>query len=59
MDTVITRETLRGILPPRTISDYSAKPRLLDAMDIKLKRDVKSHFTPDTSFDQLVEIAER
>ena len=27
-------------------------------MDIKLKRDVKPHITSDTSFDQLVEIAE-
>ena len=28
-------------------------------MDIKLKRDVKPHITSDTSFDQLVEIAEK
>ena len=28
-------------------------------MDITLKRDVKSHITSDTSFDQLVEIAEK
>ena len=58
-NTVITLETLRDSLPPGTISDYSAKQRLLDAMDIKLKRDVKPHITSDTSFDQLVEIAEK
>ena len=28
-------------------------------MDIKLKRDVKPHITSDTTFDQLVEIAEK
>ena len=28
-------------------------------MDIKLKRDDKPHITSDTSFDQLVEIAEK
>ena len=28
-------------------------------MDIKLKGDVKPHITADTSFDQLVEIAEK
>jgi len=57
-DTVITLETLRDSLPPGTISDYLAKQRLLDAMDIKLKRDVKPHITSDTSFDELVEIAQ-
>jgi len=58
-DTVITLETLRESLPPGTISEYSAKQRLLDTMDIKLKRDVKPHITSDTSFDKLVEIAEK
>jgi len=58
-DTVITLETLRDSLPPGTISDYSAKQSLLDTLDIKLKLDVKSHITSDTSFDELVEIAER
>ena len=58
-DTVINLETLRESLPQGTISDYSAKQRLLDAMDIKLKREVKPHITADTSFDQLVEIAEK
>ena len=58
-DTVITLETLRDSLPPGTISEYSAKQRLLDAMDIKLKRDVRPHITSGTSFDQLVEIAEK
>ena len=58
-DTVITLETLRDSLPPGTLSDYSVKYGLLDAMDIKLKRDVKSHITSDTFFDQLVEIAEK
>jgi len=59
IDIVITLETLRGSLPPGTISGYRAKQRLLDAMDIKLKRDVKPHTTSDTSFDELVEIAEK
>jgi len=36
-DTVITLVMLRDSLPPGMISDYSAKQRLLDAMDIKLK----------------------
>ena len=36
-DTVITLETLRDSLILGTISDYSAKQRLLDAMDIKIK----------------------
>src|ERR1700743_2294720 len=58
-DTVINLETLRESLPQGTISDYSAKQRLLDAMDIKLKREVKPHITADTSFDELVEIAEK
>src|ERR1700743_1190892 len=58
-DTVINLETLRDSLPQGTISDYSAKQRLLEAMDIKLKREVKPHITADTSFDQLVEIAEK
>ena len=58
-DTVINLETLRDSLPQGTISDYSAKQRLLDAMEIKLKREVKPHITADTSFDQLVEIAEK
>jgi len=40
-DTVITLETLRNSSPPGTISDYSAKQSLLDAIDIKLKRDIK------------------
>ena len=58
-DTVINLETLRDSLPQGTISDYSAKQRLLDAMDIKLKREVKHHIIVDTSFDELVEIAEK
>ena len=58
-DTVINLETLRDILPQGTISDYSAKQRLLDAMDIKLKREVKPHIIADTSFDELVEIADK
>ena len=58
-DTVINLETLRDSLPQGTISDYSAKQGLLDAMDIKLKREVKPHMTADTFFDQLVEIAEK
>ena len=58
-DSVITLETLRDSLPPGMISDYSAKQRLLDPMDIKLKRDVKPHISYNTSFDQLVEIAEK
>ena len=58
-DTVIALETHRDSQPPGTISDYSAKQRLLDAMDVKLKRDVKPHITSDNSFDQLVEIAEK
>jgi len=44
-DTVITLETLRDSLPLGMISHYLAKQRLLDAMDIKLKRDVKPHIT--------------
>ena len=36
-DTIINLEKLRDSLPDGTISDYSAKQRLLDAMDIKLK----------------------
>ena len=59
MDTVITLETHRDSLPSGMISDYSAKQRLLDTLDIKLKRDVKPHITSDTSFDQLVKIAEK
>ena len=35
-DTVIILETQRDSLPAGTISDYSVKQRLLDAMDIKL-----------------------
>ena len=58
-DIVINLETLRDSLPQGTISHYSAKQRLLDAMDIKLKREVKTHITADTSFDELVEIAEK
>ena len=58
-DTVITLETFRDSLPPGTISDYSAKQRLLDSIDINLKRDVKPHITSDNCFDQLVEIAEK
>ena len=58
-DTVITHETLRDSLLPGTISDYSAKQRHPDAMDIKLKRDVKPHITSDISFDQPVELAEK
>ena len=58
-DTVITVETLRDSLPSGRILDYSGKQRLRDARDIKLKRDVKPHITSDTSFDQLVEIAEK
>ena len=58
-DTVITLETLRDSLPPGTISDNSAKQGLLDAMDIKLKQDVKPHITCDTPLNQLVEIAEK
>ena len=58
-DPVINLETLRDSLTLGTISDYSAKQRLLDAMDIRLKREVKPHITADTSYDQLVEIAEK
>jgi len=58
-DTVITLETLRDSLPPGTISDYLAKQRLLDARDIEAKRDVLSHITSDTSFEELVGIAEK
>jgi len=50
---------LRASLLPGTISDYSAKQRLLDTLDIKLKRDVKPHIISDTSFDELVAIAEK
>ena len=49
-DTGITLGTLRDSLPPGTISDYSAKQGLPNAMDIKLKRDVKPHMISDTSF---------
>ena len=59
MDRGITLETLGDSLPPGTISDYAAKQRLPDTMDIKLKRDVKRHITTETSLDQLVEIAEK
>ena len=58
-DTVITLETRRDRVLPGTISDYSANQRLLDAMDIKLKQDVKQHITSDTLFDDWVEIAEQ
>ena len=58
-NTVINLEILRDSLPQGTISEYWAKQRLLDAMDIKLKREVKPHITADTSFDELVEIAEK
>jgi len=58
-DTIINLERLRDSMPEGTITDYMAKQRLLDAMDIKLKRDVKPHITQDTSFDELVEIAEK
>ena len=58
-ETVIRLETLRDSLPAATISDYSAKQRLLEAMDIKLRRDVKPHSTSHTSFEQLVEIADK
>ena len=44
-DTVITLEMLRDSLPPGMISDYSGRQRLLDTIDIKLKRDVKAHIT--------------
>ena len=57
-DTVINLETLIDSLPHGIISDYSAKQRLLNAMDIKLKSEVKPHITADNSFDELVEIAE-
>ena len=58
-DTVINLETLRDSVPQGTISDYLPKQRLLDPMDIKLKQEVKPHITADTSFDKLVEIAEK
>ena len=58
-DTVINLETLKDSLPQETISDYLAKLRLLDAIDIKLKQGVKPHITADISFDELVEIAEK
>ena len=58
-DTDINLEILRDSLPQGMISDYSAKHRLLDAMDIKLKHEVKPHITADNSFDELVEIAEK
>jgi len=58
-DTIINLEKLRDSIPEGTITDYMAKQRLLDAMDIKLKRDVKPHITQDTSFEELDEIAEK
>ena len=59
METVINLETLRDSLPHRTISDYSAKERVLDAIDIKLERNDKPHMIADTSFNQLVEITKK
>src|SRR5688500_12640337 len=56
--TVIRLKTLRESLPPDTISDYSAKQRLLDAMDISLHREVKPQIKPTSTFDEIVEIAE-
>jgi len=58
-DTVITLETLKDSLPPGMIPDYSVKQRFLYAMDPKLKRVVKRHITSDTSFNELVEIADK
>jgi hypothetical protein len=58
-DTVIRLETLKSSLPEGTISDYSTKQRLLDAMDVRLRREVKPHITSETTFEQLVEIAEK
>ena len=58
-DTVINLETLKDSLPQGTIFDYSANQRLLDSMDIKLKREVKPDIIADTSFNELVEIAEK
>ena len=58
-DTIINLETLRSSMPEGSISDYSAKQRLLDAMDNRLKREVKPHITATTSHDELVEIAEK
>jgi len=57
-DMVITLETLRDSLPAGTSSDYSANPRLLEAMDIKLKRDFKPHIPSHTCMDELGEVAE-
>ena len=56
--TVIRLKTLRNSLPTDTISDYSAKQRLLDAMDIRLRREVKPLIKPSSTFEEIVEIAE-
>src|SRR5207302_6630366 len=57
-DIIIKLETLRNSMPVGSISDYSAKQRLIGAMDNRLKREVKPHLTPDTTFEDLVVMAE-
>ena len=50
---------LRGSLPRGSISDYTQRQRFLDAMDTRLRQNVKPQLRPEDTWDQMVAVAER
>jgi len=50
---------LRGSLSAGSISDYTQKPRYLDAIDSRLRRNVETQLSPEDTWDQIVAVAER
>ena len=50
---------LKGSLPNGSISDYAQKQRFLDAMESRLRRNVKPQLRPEDTWDPMVAVAER
>jgi len=49
---------LKGSLPAGSISHYAQKQRFLDAMDSRLRRNVKPQLRPEDTWDQMVAVGE-
>jgi len=50
---------LCGSLPAGSISDYTQKPRFLDAINSRVRRNVEAQLSPEDTWDQIVAMAER
>ena len=50
---------LKGALPLDSISDYAQRQRFLDAMDPRLRQNVKPQFREDDNWDKIVQLSER